>query len=134
MSKLISEYDNWADEGLVYNIWGGTVCQPKWRFGQKSNNDTVYPLWFQNFYDTWKQEYLTDIEEVKTVGNVFMETIGKDDYILVRNMLCGNTSGQDGDIHDDWQVPMKVLLEYYILILGGKIIGVEKLLYMIEKT
>ena len=63
-----------------------------------------------------------------------METIGKDDYIPVRNMLCGNTSGQDGDIHDDWQVPMKVLLEYYILILGGKIIGVEKLLYMIEKT
>ena len=92
MSKLISEYDNWADEGLVYNIWGGTVCQPKWRFGQKSNNDTVYPMWFQNFYDTWKQEYQTDIEEVKTVGNVFMETIGKDDYIPVRNMLCGNTS------------------------------------------
>ena len=30
-----------------------------------------------------------------------METIGKDDYILVRNMLCGNTFGQDGDIHDD---------------------------------
>ena len=41
MSKLISEYDNWADEGLVYNIWGGTVYQSKWRFGQKSNNDTV---------------------------------------------------------------------------------------------
>lgn len=105
MNKLVTEYDNWADESLVMNIWGECVCKPKWRFGQKSNNDTVYPMWFQTFYDTFAQKYIVDIEEVKIVASVFMETIGKDDYILVRNMLCGNTFGQDGDIHDDWQVP-----------------------------
>ena len=43
-------------------------------------------------------------------------------------------SGQDGDIHDDWQVPMKVLTGVLYINPGGKIIGVEKLLYMIEKT
>ena len=37
----------------------------------------------------------------KEVGDRFSEICGKD-YTLVRNMLAGNTFGQDGDVHDDW--------------------------------
>ena len=38
------------------------------------------------------------------LGKRFLELCGKD-YILVRNMMAGNTFGQDGDIHKDWLHP-----------------------------
>ena len=50
MSKLISEYDNWADEGLVYNIWGGTVCPAQNGDLVKSPITIQYiPMWFSKF-------------------------------------------------------------------------------------
>lgn len=102
MSKLITEYKDWVDEDALRNLWGSTVCQGHWKFGQKSNDDTVYPMWFQTFFHTFQQEYMEPVNEVaKEIGDRFLEICGKD-YTLVRNMLAGNTFGQDGDVHDDW--------------------------------
>ena len=103
--NLITEYRDWVDEPTLRNLWGSTVCQPRWFFGQKSNNDTVYPMWGQGFYDGFKGEYKEDTNQwIREVGDRFMDICG-DEYVMVRNMLSGNTFGQDGDIHDDWQVP-----------------------------
>jgi hypothetical protein len=103
--SLITEYRDWVDEPTLRNLWGSTVCQPRWFFGQKSNNDTVYPMWGQGFYDGFKGEYKEDTNQwIREVGDRFMDICG-DEYVMVRNMLSGNTFGQDGDIHDDWQVP-----------------------------
>ena len=100
--SLITEYRDWVDEPTLRNLWGSTVCQPRWFFGQKSNNDTVYPMWGQGFYDTFKGEYNQNANEwIVEVGDRFLDICG-DEYIMVRNMLAGNTFGQDGDIHDDW--------------------------------
>jgi len=103
--SLITEYPDWVDEGMLKNIWGSTVCQPRWFFGQKSNNDTVYPMWGQAFYDVFAGRYKEDANQtVVEVGDRFLDICG-DEYIMVRSMLAGNTFGQDGDIHDDWLVP-----------------------------
>lgn len=103
--SLITEYKDWVDEQTLINLWGSTVCQPLWRFGQKSNNDTVYPMWMQGFYDTFNGKYKEDTNGwVREIGDRFMDICG-DDYVLIRSMLSGNTFGQDGDIHDDWQIP-----------------------------
>ena len=103
--SLITEYRDWVDEQTLINLWGSTVCQPRWFFGQKSNNDTVYPMWGQGFYNTFKGEYKEDTNEwIREVGDRFMDICG-DEYVIVRNMLAGNTFGQDGDIHDDWLIP-----------------------------
>jgi hypothetical protein len=100
--SLITEYKDWVDEPTLRNLWGSTVCQPHWFFGQKSNNDTVYPMWGQVFYNGFKGEYNQNANEwIVDVGNRFMDICG-DEYIMVRSMLAGNTFGQDGDIHDDW--------------------------------
>ena len=101
MNNLITEYDNFTDESLAKNLWGSTVCQGNWKFGQKSDDNTKYPMWFQGFYNTQAQEYIVNNDWVKEVGNRFLEICGNE-YTLVRNMLSGNTFGQDGDIHTDW--------------------------------
>lgn len=104
MNKLITEYPNWVEPNGVGALWHYTVSQPKWRFGQKSNNDTIFPMWFQAFYDTFKDEWTTDYEDLHELARAWNVLIG-DEYKMVRIMLSGNTYGQDGDIHDDWQVP-----------------------------
>lgn len=101
MTRLITEHIGFTDQSLAKNLWGSTVCQGNWKFGQKSDDHTKYPMWFQGFYNTFAQEYIVDNEHVKEVGNRFLEICGSD-YTLVRNMLAGNTFGQDGDIHTDW--------------------------------
>ena len=102
MSKLITEYKDWVNEEVLRNLWGSTVCQGHWKFGQKSNDDTVYPMWFQTFFHTFQQAYMEPVNEfAKEVGDLFIDLCGKD-YTLIRNMLAGNTFGQDGDVHDDW--------------------------------
>ena len=103
--SLITEYRDWVDEPTLKNLWGSTVCQPRWYFGQKSNDDTVYPMWAQGYYDGFKGEYKEDTQQwIREVGDRFLDICG-DEYTLVRSMLAGNTYGQDGDIHDDWLVP-----------------------------
>ena len=100
--SLITEHRDFVSEAELQAIWAMCVCSDNWRFGQKSNNDTVYPMWFQAYYDTFRAEYKEGIpEEIINIGNRFVDLIGND-YSLVRNMMAGNTFGQDGDIHDDW--------------------------------
>ncbi len=102
---LITEHHNFLTEGELQEVWALCVCSDNWRFGQKSNNDTVYPMWFQGYYDTFSKEYKPGIPEIIVkIGDRFVDLIGED-YCLVRNMLAGNTFGQDGDIHDDWLTP-----------------------------
>ena len=103
--SLITEYHDWIDESMLKNLWGSTVCQPRWYFGQKSNDDTVYPMWAQGYYDGFTGVYKEGTNQwIKEIGDRFMDICG-DEYTLVRSMLAGNTYGQDGDIHDDWLVP-----------------------------
>ena len=103
--NLITEYKDWVDEQTLINLWGSTVCQPRWAFGQKSNNDTIFPMWLQGFYDTFNGNYNQNANEwIVEVGDRFLDICG-DDYVLIRSMLSGNTFGQDSDIHDDWQIP-----------------------------
>ena len=102
---LITEHHDFLTEGELQEVWALCVCSDNWRFGQKSNNDTVYPMWFQGYYDTFSKEYKPGIPEIIVkIGDRFVDLIGED-YCLVRNMLAGNTFGQDGDIHDDWLTP-----------------------------
>jgi len=103
--SLITEHRDWVDEEMLKNLWGSTVCQPRWFFGQKSNSDTIYPMWGQAFYDTFNGRWKHDANDwIIKVGESFLNLIGEE-YLLVRSMLGGNTFGQDGDIHDDWLVP-----------------------------
>ena len=82
--SLITEYKDWVDEPTLRNLWGSTVCQPHWFFGQKSNNDTVYPMWGQVFYNGFKGEYNQNANEwIVDVGNRFMDICG-DEYIMCR--------------------------------------------------
>ena len=99
---LITEHKDFISETELQTLWALCVCSDNWRFGQKSNNDTVYPMWFQGYYDTFRSQYKPGIpEKIVEVGDRFIDLIGEE-YCLVRNMLAGNTFGQDGDIHDDW--------------------------------
>lgn len=105
---MIKEYKNFVDDGMLGNLWLN-VTQPQWRFGQKSNNDTVYPMWVQNFYDTYNNMYKENTcQHIVKVGDMFLD-LCPEDYIMVRSMICGNTFGQDGDIHDDWLEPEESL-------------------------
>ena len=103
--NLITEYHNFLNEHELQQIWGATVCQAHWRFGQKSDESTIYPMWFQHYYDC--KPHLGSgyrdgtYEGLQAIGNRFMDIVG-DEYILLRNMVAGNTFGQDGDIHKDW--------------------------------
>ncbi len=102
--SLITEYRDWVDDSMLKNLWGSTVCQPRWFFGQKSNDDTVYPMWGQAF----TIHLTTSIKKMpmnglKKLVTFLWKSVAMN--ILVRSMLAGNTFGQDGDIHDDWLVP-----------------------------
>jgi len=105
MIDLITEHPNFLNESELQQIWGATVCQANWRFGQKSDETTIYPMWFQHYYDC--KPHLGSgyregtYEGLVDIGSRFLNIIG-DEYILIRNMLAGNTFGQDGDIHKDW--------------------------------
>ena len=99
---LITEHKDFISETELQTLWALCVCSDNWRFGQKSNNDTVYPMWFQGYYDTFRSQYKPGIpEKIDEIGDRFIDLISEE-YCLVRNMLAGNTFGQDGDIHDDW--------------------------------
>ena len=100
--SLITEHKDFVSVEELQAIWAMCVCSDNWRFGQKSNNDTVYPMWFQAYYDTFRAEYKEGIpDQIIDIGDRFIDLIGRE-YSLVRNMMAGNTFGQDGDIHDDW--------------------------------
>ena len=83
----------------------------RWRWGQRSNNNTLYPMWYQPYYakgswDEWVPQ------EVKQISYRFqnMHPGSK----LTRAMLAGNTFGQDGDIHRDWQQPGQLTMVAYV--------------------
>lgn len=72
-----------------------------WHWGQRSNNNTLYPMWYQPYFG--KGEWNKSAPEVvKTVARRFLDLLPRGSQ-LQRAMLAGNTFGQDGDIHRDWQ-------------------------------
>ena len=100
---LITEHHDFLTEGELQEVWALCVCSDNWRFGQKSNNDTVYPMWFQAFWKTQDYTYTPDCVPIaKSLTDRFIDEIVPDDYILVRSMASANSFGQDGDIHTDW--------------------------------
>ena len=49
---IFKEYKDWIDDNEHVDVLTQIVYQPKWRFGQTSDNtiEPNYPMWFQNFY------------------------------------------------------------------------------------
>ena len=83
----------------------------RWRWGQRSNNNTLYPMWYQPYYakgnwDEWVPQ------EVKQISYRFQNMYPGSK--LTRAMLAGNTFGQDGDIHRDWQQPGQLTMVAYV--------------------
>lgn len=81
------------------------VASPKWEFGQRSVPETQFPMWYQKIYyagDTISNFFYRAIADkfCRTVNDYFGEYVG-----IERIMLCGNTYGQDGDVHRDRQEP-----------------------------
>jgi hypothetical protein len=72
----------------------------RWRWGQRSNNNTLYPMWYQPYYTKGGWEEWVP-QEVKQISYRFQNMYPGSK--LTRAMLAGNTFGQDGDIHRDWQ-------------------------------
>ena len=82
---------------------GDVVIPAKWKFGQVSDDYTLYPMWFQAFWKTQDYTYTPDCVPIaKSLTDRFIDEIVPDDYILVRSMASANSFGQDGDIHTDW--------------------------------
>lgn len=78
------------------------IKQGLWKFGQVSDSklDHKYPMWFIDLWDIKKQ---TLIYNDYVLESIFLKLkdvckIKK----IVRFMISGNTYGQDGDIHCDW--------------------------------
>tara|TARA_R110000823_G_scaffold97570_2_gene211894 strand:+ start:2276 stop:2812 length:537 start_codon:yes stop_codon:yes gene_type:complete len=98
----IHEFKGYLTEQELKIINTECVIQAKWRFGQKSNEDSRFPMWFQNFYITQAKKFKDDapsiIEDIakRALINEFPAN-----YELIRVMIAGNTYGQDGDWHTD---------------------------------
>ena len=83
----------------------------RWRWGQRSNNNTLYPMWYHPYYakgswDEWVPQ------EVNQISYRFQNMYPGSK--LTRAMLAGNTFGQDGDIHRDWQQPGQLTMVAYV--------------------
>lgn len=103
--SLITEYNNFATQDDLGAIWAICVCNGPWRFGQKSNPDTTFPMWHQGYYDNRSGQYKDGLpNNIPELGQRFIKLCGED-YVLIRSMMAGNTFGQDGDIHKDWLNP-----------------------------
>lgn len=97
MSQII---DRFANEQQLEQINRELIDQSLWRFGQKSNNLTLYPMWFINLYNLYEEQYkdicVSAVKEL--VDKLLCLYPGKK---IFRVMLAGNTYGLDGDIHID---------------------------------
>jgi len=97
MSQII---DNFATEQQLEQINRELINQPLWRFGQKSNENTAYPMWFINLYDLYASRFkdicVTSVKElVKQLLDLYPNKK------ILRVMIAGNTYGLDGDVHID---------------------------------
>ena len=77
------------------------VKSGRWHWGQRSNNNTMFPMWYQPYYGKGAWEDWVP-RTVKEVAYRFVNSLPRGSQ-LQRAMLSGNTFGQDGDIHRDWQ-------------------------------
>lgn len=111
--KLFNEYKDLFTADELANVWGSTVCQANWRYGQTSRPDLElqFPMWFQEYWNCWKQEWfpVAPVEFINCIHERFIDVVKKeteyDDWILTRSMIAGNTFGLDGDVHQDWMKP-----------------------------
>ena len=103
--KLFNEYKDLFTADELANVWGSTVCQANWRYGQTSRPDLElqFPMWFQEYWNCWKQEWfpVAPVEFINCIHERFIDVVKKeteyDDWILTRSMIAGNTFGLDGD-------------------------------------
>lgn len=104
---IFKEYKDWIDDNEHVDVLTQIVYQPKWRFGQVSD-DTIepnYPMWFQNYYNIKTMDFVDTCPAIaKTITERFQDLL-PDDYLLVRSMASANTFGLDGDFHTDWPHP-----------------------------
>lgn len=97
------EFKNWLSKDEQHDVTRDVVVPAKWRFGQVSDDYTLYPMWLQAFWKTQDYTYTPDCVPIaKSLTDRFIDEIVPDDYILVRSMASANSFGQDGDIHTDW--------------------------------
>lgn len=87
------------------------ITAPRWQWGQRSNNNTLYPMWFQPYYGRGRWEDWVP-QTVKEIAYRFLNM--HPGAKLNRAMMAGNTFGLDGDIHRDWQQPGHKTLVAYV--------------------
>ena len=99
--------DDFLDEKSLYWIHND-MSVVGWRFGQRSVPETNYPMWYSLKYTRdWGDDKEPNVF-YKSVTDKFCRVIN--DYYgeqvrIRRVMTCGNTYGQEGDIHRDRQEP-----------------------------
>jgi len=78
-----------------------------WSFGQRSVPETTFPMWYSMKWQRVEGRrninlFYKDVAEkfVRSVNDYYGEQVR-----IRRIMACGNTYGQDGDIHRDRQEP-----------------------------
>lgn len=97
MSQVI---DNFADERQLTQINRELINQPLWRFGQRSDKDSPFPMWFINLYLLHESRFKEIcVPAVKELVQKFLALYPNKK--ILRVMIAGNTYGQDGDIHTD---------------------------------
>jgi len=97
MSQII---DNFATEQQLEQINKELINQPLWRFGQKSDDRSLYPMWFINLYSLHESKFKEIcVPAVKELVHKVLQLYPNKN--ILRVMIAGNTYGIDGDIHID---------------------------------
>ena len=130
MSQII---DNFANERQLEQINRELINQPLWRFGQKSNNESQYPMWFINLYNLHESRFKDEcIPAVKELVQKLLALYPNKN--ILRVMIAGNTYGLDGDIHIDHTDTDHVTCVVYLNQEWHNIWGGETIIFEPERT
>ena len=130
------EYKDWLSDDEQYDVTRDIIVPAKWRFGQVSDDFTLYPMWFQAFWNTKQYDYTSECVPIaKALTERFINEILPTDYTLVRSMASANSFGQDGDIHTDWpRAEESITGVVYTTIRWEQQFGGETVIYNADET
>lgn len=110
---MVKVIDNFASSQQLESIKRTTINQPLWRFGQKSNYDTQWPMWFINLYVHHEAKFKPNVDpHLIDIVNKFCAMYPNKK--ILRAMIAGNTYGQDGDVHTDHPNNTHVTMVLYL--------------------
>ena len=125
MSQVI---DNFASARQLEQINRELINQPLWKFGQKSNAESIYCMWFINLYNLYESRF-KDICVPSVKECVHKLLLLYPNKKILRVMIAGNTYGLDGDIHIDNEADDHVTCVIYLNQEWQDIWGGETLIY-----